>query len=128
MKAIVVQPHVADSVHMRDVPDPDMGPDEVVVKMIRVGLCATDAEIEHGVYGEAPAGSEFLILGHDNFGVVAAVGGRVQGWAEGDLVVSTVRRPCDVCAPCKAGENDMCSSGRYTERGIMRRHGSMAEY
>jgi threonine dehydrogenase-like Zn-dependent dehydrogenase len=128
MKAIVVQPHVPDSIHMRDVPDPPMGPADVVVRMIRVGLCATDAEIEHGVYGEAPAGSEFLILGHENFGVVEAVGRRVTGWKAGDFVVSTVRRPCGLCAECKAGENDMCRSGQYTERGIMRRHGFMAEF
>jgi threonine dehydrogenase-like Zn-dependent dehydrogenase len=128
MKAIVVEPHVKDSIHMDDMPDPEMGPGDVVVKMIRVGLCATDAEIEHGIYGEAPAGNELLILGHENFGVVEAVGRRVQGWKAGDLVVATVRRPCGLCPHCKAGENDMCSSGQYTERGIMRRHGFMAEY
>ena len=128
MKAIVVQPRVKDSIHMRDVPDPEPGPGDVVVKLIRVGLCATDAEIEHGLYGEAPAGEDFLILGHENFGVVEAVGRRVKGWKAGDFVVATVRRPCGACAACKAGENDMCSSGQYTERGIMRRHGFMAEY
>jgi threonine dehydrogenase-like Zn-dependent dehydrogenase len=128
MKAIVVKPQVKDSIHMDDMPDPEMGPGDVVVKMIRVGLCATDAEIEHGIYGEAPAGSQFLILGHENFGVVEAVGRRVTGWKAGDFVVSTVRRPCGACAECKAGENDMCRSGHYTERGIMRRHGFMAEF
>src|SRR5262249_4510602 len=55
-------------------------------------------------------------------------GRRVKGWKAGDLVVARVRRPCGVCPHCRAGENDMCSSGRYTERGIMRRHGFMAEY
>src|SRR5262249_41936040 len=39
-----------------------------------------------------------------------------------------VRRPCGACAHCKAGENDMCSTGTYTERGIMRRHGFMSEF
>jgi threonine dehydrogenase-like Zn-dependent dehydrogenase len=128
MKAIVVQPHVADSIHMRDMPDPKLKPDQIAVKMIRVGLCATDAEIEHGLYGNAPAGDEFLILGHENFGVVEEVGKRVKGWKTGDLVVATVRRPCGVCPYCKAGEFDLCSSGQYSERGIMRRHGFMAEF
>ena len=45
----------------------------------------------------------------------------------GDLVVSTVRRPCGKCPQCKAGENDMCSSGQYTERGIKGRHGYASE-
>jgi threonine dehydrogenase-like Zn-dependent dehydrogenase len=128
MKAIVVKPGVKDSIHMRDMPDPRLKPDHVAVKMLRVGLCGTDAEINHGVYGEAPPGEEFLILGHENLGVVEEVGRKVSGWKAGDLVVSTVRRPCGKCPQCRAGENDMCSSGQYTERGIMRRHGFMAEY
>jgi threonine dehydrogenase-like Zn-dependent dehydrogenase len=128
MKAIVVKPRVRDSMHMRDVPDPELRAGEIAVKTIRVGLCATDVEIDHGIYGEAPEGSEFLVLGHENFGVVEEVGRRVKGWKPGDLVVSRVRRPCGACPHCKAGDNDMCGSGLYTERGIMRRHGFMAEY
>ena len=128
MKAIVVKPGEKDSIHMRDMPDPKMKPDQVAVKMLRVGLCGTDAEINHGLYGKPPDGEEFLILGHENLGVVEEVGKKVKGWKSGDLVVSTVRRPCGKCPQCKAGENDMCSSGLYTERGIMRRHGFMAQY
>jgi glucose 1-dehydrogenase len=128
MNAIVVRPGQKDSIHMRPMPDPPLRPHQVAVKVLRVGLCATDAEINHGVYGEAPPGEEFLILGHENLGVVAEVGKKVTGWKAGDIVVSTVRRPCDKCPQCRAGENDMCSSGLYSERGIMRRHGFMAEY
>ena len=128
MKAIVVKPGEKDSIHMREMPDPPMKADQVAVKMLRVGLCGTDAEINHGLYGKPPDGDEFLILGHENLGIVEDVGKKVKGWKPGDLVVSTVRRPCGVCPQCKAGENDMCSSGKYTERGIMRRHGFMAQY
>jgi threonine dehydrogenase-like Zn-dependent dehydrogenase len=128
MKAIVVRPGERDSIHMRDMPDPKMKLDQVAVKMLRVGLCGTDAEINHGLYGKPPDGDEFLILGHENLGVVEEVGKKVKGWKAGDLVVSTVRRPCGICLQCKSGENDMCSSGQYTERGIMRRHGFMAQY
>lgn len=128
MQAIVVKPGQPNSIHMRDMPDPKMKPDQVAVKMLRVGLCGTDAEINHGLYGKPPDGDEYLILGHENLGVVEEVGKKVKGFKAGDLVVSTVRRPCGVCPNCKAGENDMCSSGKYTERGIMRRHGFMAEY
>lgn len=128
MKAIVVRPGEKDSIHMRDMPDPQMSDDHVAVKMLRVGLCGTDAEINHGLYGKPPDGEEFLILGHENLGIVVDVGKNVTGWQAGDLVVSTVRRPCGQCANCDAGENDCCISGQYTERGIMRRHGFMAEY
>jgi threonine dehydrogenase-like Zn-dependent dehydrogenase len=128
MKAIVVRPGDRDSIHMRDMPDPKLRADEVAVRTLRVGLCATDAEINDGLFGKPPDGEEFLILGHENLGVVEDVGKKVKGWKIGDVVVSTVRRPCGVCPNCRAGENDMCSSGRYTERGITRRHGFMAEY
>ena len=128
MKAIVVRPGEHGSIHMRDMPDPRMKPDQVAVKMLRVGLCATDAEIAHGLFGKPPDGEELLILGHENVGVVEDVGARASGFKPGDVVVSTVRRPCAVCRQCRAGENDMCSSGEYTERGIMRLHGFMAQY
>jgi glucose 1-dehydrogenase len=128
MKAIVVKPGTNDSIHMRDMPDPPLAPDQVAVKTLRVGLCGTDHEINQGLYGKPPDGSEVLILGHENFGVVEAVGRKVKGFRAGDFVVSTVRRPCGHCYPCNHGENDMCSSGDYTERGIMRRHGFLAEF
>jgi threonine dehydrogenase-like Zn-dependent dehydrogenase len=128
MKAIVVKPGEKNSIHMRDMPDPKLEPDAVAVKMLRVGLCGTDIEINEGRYGKAPDGEEFLILGHENFGVVEEVGSNVRGFRPGDFVVSTVRRPCGHCYPCAHGANDMCLSGDYTERGIMRRHGFMAEY
>jgi threonine dehydrogenase-like Zn-dependent dehydrogenase len=128
MKAIVVRPGQKHSVHLRDMPDPPLGPNEVAVRMVRAGLCATDAEINEGLYGEAPRGEEFLILGHENLGVVADVGKKVEGFQPGDLVVATVRRPCGECLNCRHGENDMCSSGNYEERGIMRRHGFLSEY
>jgi glucose 1-dehydrogenase len=127
MKAIVVKPGVEGSIHMRDMPDPKLKADQVAVKMIRAGLCRTDAEIGHGLFGRAPAGDEYLILGHENFGVVEEVGRKVTGFKTGDLVVATVRRPC-VCYTCKAGQNDMCHAGGYHERGIVGRHGFMAEY
>ena len=121
-------PGVVNSVHMRDVPDARMDPSQVAVRMLRAGLCGTDAEINGGLYGKPPDGENYLILGHENLGVVEQVGRRVTGWKAGDLVVSTVRRPCGECRNCTVGNNDMCSSGLYTERGIMRRHGYMAEY
>jgi threonine dehydrogenase-like Zn-dependent dehydrogenase len=128
MKAIVVKPGEKHSIHMRDMPDPALQPDQVAVKMLRVGLCGTDGEINEGLYGAAPPGEELLILGHENLGVVQEVGKSVEGFKAGDLVVSTVRRPCGECFNCRHGENDMCTSGKYEERGIMRRHGFMSEF
>ena len=127
MKAIAVVPRKPNSIHIRDVPDPPMSPELVLVQTIRVGLCGTDADIVRGEYGEAPEGDDYLVLGHENFGVVLETGSEVRDLAKGDFVVSTVRRPCGLCYNCAHGESDFCTTGKYTERGIARRHGFMSE-
>lgn len=127
MRAVVVTPGQAGSERLADVPEPQPDAGQVSIDILDVGVCGTDVEITKGLYGEAPPEDDYLILGHENFGVVADAGG-VPGWAPGDHVVSTVRRPDPVpCKPCGAGEYDMCVNGRYTERGIKGRHGFMAE-
>lgn len=113
---------------MRDVPAPEAKPDEIKVRVIRVGLCGTDTEINEGLYGQSPPGDDYLILGHENLGVIEEIKGEANGLNQGDYVVSTVRRPCGKCPYCQQGEMDLCSSGDYTERGIKGRHGFMAEY
>jgi threonine dehydrogenase-like Zn-dependent dehydrogenase len=128
MKAIAVVPGQKGSIHfIEDAPDPQPAAGEALVRVLRVGLCGTDAEISEGLYGEAPAGSNYLILGHENFGVVESVGSEVQGIKAGDYVVASVRRPCNECFNCLHGRADLCTSGKYTERGIKGRHGYMAE-
>jgi threonine dehydrogenase-like Zn-dependent dehydrogenase len=97
--------------------------------MLEAGVCGTDEELNSGIIGEAPAGSDFLIIGHENLGRVAAVGKNVRYPNVGDLVVATVRRPCPgMCHACRVGEPDLCSSGDYLERGIKGMHGYMAQF
>ncbi len=91
---------------------------------VRLGLCGTDHEINAGLYGTAPDGSEHLILGHESLGRVARAAG---DFAEGTYVVAMVRRP-DGCPNCARGEQDMCLWGDYTERGIRGRHGFGSEW
>lgn len=128
MKAVVVTPGVAGSGRVADVAAPERRGEEVLVEVIEVGVCGTDAEILRGAYGQAPPGEDFLILGHENFGrVLEAPAG--SGLAAGAHVVSVVRRPDPVpCPQCLAGEFDMCSNGLYAERGIKGLHGFMSEY
>ena len=127
MKAIALTPRVADSARLMDVPEPEMNNDQVLVRMVRAGICGTDTEMNSGAFGDAPPGFEYLILGHENFGQVERVGSRVSRFKKGDYVVATVRRPCD-CLNCAAGESDMCLQDQFTERGIRRQHGFLAEY
>jgi threonine dehydrogenase-like Zn-dependent dehydrogenase len=128
MRAVAVVPGTPHSLHVKsDAPEPSRGPGDALVRVLEAGVCGTDAEIDEGLYGQAPDGDGFLILGHENLGVVetAPRGAHVQ---QGDLVVATVRRPClENCRPCAASQNDMCVTGNFLERGIRGLHGFMAE-
>ncbi len=127
MKAVAVTPGEKNSARVIDAPRPTPSADEVLVKINRVGICGTDLEIDRAEYGQAPPDFDYLIIGHENFGHVESVGAEVKDFAPGDYVVAMVRRPDD-CAHCRAGEQDMCITGNYTERGIKGRHGFMSEY
>lgn len=103
--------------------------DEVLVDMLEVGVCGTDREIARFEYGTPPAGSPYLVLGHESLARVARVGSAVTTVKPGDLVVTMVRRPCPSagCRACRDGRQDFCFTGDFTERGIKGRHGFMTE-
>ena len=123
MRAITVLPGVPNSARLDDIAEPSPDDGAILVRTLALGVCGTDREIVAGEYGEAPAGSERLVLGHELFGEVIEAS-PFSGFAPGDRVVGIVRRPDPVpCPACSAGEWDMCRNGRYTERGIKARHG-----
>ena len=118
MRGLTVRPGVAGSARVEEVAAPRPEDGAVLVDTLAVGVCGTDLEIAAGEYGEAPAGEDRLVLGHESLGRVreAPPG---SGLAEGDLVVGIVRQPDPVpCPSCAVGEWDMCRNGRYTEHGI----------
>jgi threonine dehydrogenase-like Zn-dependent dehydrogenase len=127
MQAVTVVPGTAGSAKLEEVPEPASELGSVLVEALAVGVCGTDAEIASGHYGWAPPGEERLVLGHESLGRVLDPG--PSGFRVGDLVVGIVRRPDPTpCPNCAVGEWDMCSNGRYTERGIKQVHGFMAEH
>ena len=99
----------------------------VLVKVLRVGVDGTDREINAAEYGHAPAGFDFLVLGHEGFGRVEAVGPNVTFLRPGDFVVATVRRPGHSLYD-QIGLQDMTTDEEYFERGINLRHGYLTEY
>lgn len=127
MRAPSVIPGKADSAALLDVAEPEPEASSLLVHTLAIGVCGTDAEIMSGRYGWAAPGRDRLIIGHESLGeVLHAPGG--SEFSPGDLVVGIVRRPDPVpCRYCAVGEWDMCSNGRYTERGIKQRDGYGAE-
>lgn len=131
MKAVAVYPGKANSVHLEDIPKPSVddipGGRGVLVKVLKVGVDATDAEINEALYGNSPEGDDFLVLGHECFGKVEAVGDWVDHVKPGDYVTCTVRRPGPTIFD-KIGRSDITTSETYYERGINLLHGYMTEY
>ena len=125
-RGLAITPGVPRSVHMTSVDVPNLGRGDVLIRSRLVGICGTDRELAEGVFGSAPLGAVELVLGHELLGEVEAVGDAVDGLMLGDLVTATVRRGCG-CRACAAAEPDFCESLRYTERGIIGRHGFMTE-
>jgi glucose 1-dehydrogenase len=131
MKAVAVRPGQQDSVHLRDIPKPsvnDVGDGRgVLVRVLNVGVDATDREINDALYGNAPPGDDYLVLGHESFGVVTEVGPDVRRVKPGDYVTATVRRPGSSIYD-QIGTYDMTSEETYYERGINLLHGFLTEY
>jgi threonine dehydrogenase-like Zn-dependent dehydrogenase len=130
MKAIAVIPGQASSVHLRDIPKPDIRsiPDGkgIRVKVLKVGVDATDREINDALYGNPPPGDDYLVLGHECFGRVEEVGPNVRRVKPGDFVTATVRRPGGSIYD-RIGTYDMTSEETYYERGINLLHGYLTE-
>jgi threonine dehydrogenase-like Zn-dependent dehydrogenase len=139
MKAVAVLPGKPNTVHLREIPVPKLADQPhphvcrvehgrgVLVKVLQVGVDATDREINEALYGNAPPGGEHLVIGHESFGQVVEVGEKVTELKPGDFVSCTVRRPGGSLFDL-IGRNDITSDEIYYERGINLCHGFMTEY
>lgn len=108
MKAIVCtgprQVHVAD-----DVPEPECGPGEVVVRVQGVGLCGSDLSVYDG-HRELPRLP--WVMGHEGGGEIVAVGSGVRDRRVGDRVVIEPNWACLDCPACRAGLTSDCPNRR----------------
>jgi D-arabinose 1-dehydrogenase-like Zn-dependent alcohol dehydrogenase len=97
----------ADSktVAVEDVPIPEPGPGEVLVKVAFCGICHSDLSLINGTF---PAQLPVVTQGHEASGTIAKLGPGVTGWAEGDRVVVAAGRPCLECVNCRRGDVSNC--------------------
>ncbi|KPJ64537.1 hypothetical protein AMK68_01405 [candidate division KD3-62 bacterium DG_56] len=93
---------------LKEVPDPEPGAGEVVVKVEACGICQTD----YSAYTGRRTNVEFpAILGHEISGTIAALGDGVTVWREGDAVALTPVISCGECRPCRLGLQHYCRNG-----------------
>ena len=130
MRAVAVVPAERAVTVIENHPAPGrLARNQVRLRVLDVGVCGTDREIAAFEYGTPPAGSSYLVLGHESLAEVVEVDAACQALRPGDLAVIMVRRPCPhaECTACRAGRQDFCYTGDFTERGIKGQHGFMTE-
>jgi 6-hydroxycyclohex-1-ene-1-carbonyl-CoA dehydrogenase len=91
-----------------DIPTPEPGPGEILVKVAACGVCHTDLHyLDHGVptFKKPP-----LILGHEISGTIAVLGPQVNGWRDGDPVLLPAVYGCGQCRMCREGRENICES------------------
>ncbi|WP_178020049.1 alcohol dehydrogenase catalytic domain-containing protein [uncultured Paenibacillus sp.] len=93
---------------LRQVPVPEPGADEALIKVHCIGICGSDVHYyEHGRIGRYEV-KQPIILGHELAGVVAKVGERVKNVRVGDRVAVEPGVTCGTCEYCKSGRYNLC--------------------
>lgn len=97
-----------DDVRLEEMPKPDIGPEEILVKVISSGICGSDV-MEWYRIRRAP-----LVLGHEIAGDIVAVGSKVKKYKAGQRVFVSHHVPCMECRYCKSGHESTCDTLRTT--------------
>lgn len=106
MKAIIF--HAPKNVSIEEVPLPEYGEDEALVKIIQVGICGGDV---HFYDGSQPYANYPQIYGHEMVGIIDALPeGGDSRFKPGDMVVAEILNPCGQCYPCRHGKPNCCSN------------------
>ncbi|HEX6340362.1 L-threonine 3-dehydrogenase [Umezawaea sp.] len=111
MKALV-KVAAGPGLELVDVPDPVAGPGDVVVRVLRTGICGTDLHIDSWDDWAARTVEAPLVLGHEFVGEVVEIGTAVNGVRVGDLVSGEGHLVCGTCRNCKAGRRHLCANTR----------------
>jgi L-iditol 2-dehydrogenase len=107
MQALVKYAREDGAVEVRDVPEPGIGPGEVLLETRAGGVCGSDIHVWHD--HQSWALKIPLVLGHEFCGVVARIGEHVAGWHVGDRVAcETAYKCCGACIYCLSGSYNLC--------------------
>ena len=106
-----------------DTPKPQVDKDSTVVKVMAVGVCATDV---HMISGNVDLAKPPHILGHEIAGVIEEIGENNRGFKKGDRIVVDTIVSCGHCLACKSGRRELCPERQ--EIGYVPYNGGYAEY
>lgn len=115
------------NLELAEVPKPEPGPQEVLIRVAACGICGSDV---HGYDGSSGRRIPPIVMGHEAAGEISAVGEGVTGFQPGDRVTFDSTVYCGECTFCRRGEVNLCD--RRQVIGVscseFRREGAFAEY
>ncbi len=125
MKSLLLSAY--NHLEIADLPLPEIGPEEVLVRVEACGICGSDV---HGYDGSSGRRIPPIVMGHEAAGTVEAVGANVRGYSKGDRATFDSTVYCGTCAYCARGEINLCDNRQVigVSCGDYRRNGAFAEY
>lgn len=125
MQALVLED--TRKLNMKDVPEPVVGADDVLIQVKACGICGSDV---HGYDGSTGRRIPPLIMGHEAAGIIAKIGSGVRSFKVGDRVTFDSTVSCGTCRFCLSGDVNLCDNRQVL--GVScedyRRNGAFAEY
>lgn len=125
MKALLLKQYM--ELELTDLPQPEIGANDVLVRVRACGICGSDV---HGLDGSTGRRIPPIVMGHEAAGTIEAVGRDVKAWKPGDRVTFDSTVSCGKCHFCRRGEINLCDNRQVlgVSCGDYRRNGAFAEY
>jgi L-iditol 2-dehydrogenase len=101
-QAVMTQP---GSISFREIDRPEISEREVLIRIMRIGVCGSDIHVYHGKH---PYTKYPVVQGHEVSGEITRIGAMVKGFAEGDRVTIQPQVVCGKCLPCRNGNYHIC--------------------
>ena len=124
MKALV-KAHSTPGLWLQDIPEPKIGINDVLIKILKTGICGTDLHIYNWDAWAQKTIPVPMAVGHEFVGKVVSVGSNVSDFFPGDLVSGEGHVVCGRCRNCMAGRRQLCA---HTQGVGVNRPGAFAEY
>jgi threonine 3-dehydrogenase len=124
MKALVKK-HPTEGIWLEEVPEPELGHNDVLIKVRKTAICGTDIHIYNWDDWASHTIPVPMTVGHEFVGEIVEVGSEVRGLQPGDRVSGEGHITCGFCRNCRAGKRHLC---RNTIGVGVNRPGCFAEY
>src|SRR5580698_6668879 len=124
MKALVKE-QAAPGIWLKDIPEPKVGPNDVLIEIAKTAICGTDLHIYKWDAWAQKTIPVPLVIGHEFVGVIVEVGSNVKDFHVGETVSGEGHVVCGRCRNCLAGRRHLCKD---TQGVGVNRPGAFAEY